>query len=92
EDHVRSVIGETSGAVRLLDASMTTLSEAPVEDAFETVRDADPVPETVVIDGPVTQRLLDVSAQRGVGRIVASDRGDLVKQPTSVRVTIAGPA
>ncbi|WEL17692.1 DNA primase [Halorhabdus sp. SVX81] len=92
EDHVRTVIGESSGAVRLLDESLATLSEAPVEEAFGTIRDADPVPGTVVIDGPVTQRLLDVSAQRGVSRIVASERGDLVKQPASVRVTIPGAA
>jgi len=92
DDHVQTVIGESAGAVRLLDESLATLTEAPVEDAFETIRDADPVPGTVVIDGPVTQRLLDVSAQRGVSRIVASERGDLVKQPTSIRVTIPGTA
>jgi len=92
DDHVQTVIGESAGAVRLLDDSLATLSEAPVEEAFETIRDADPVPGTVVIDGPVTQRLLDVAAQRGVSRIVATERGDLVKQPTSVRVTVPGAA
>ncbi|CCQ32344.1 DNA primase protein [Halorhabdus tiamatea SARL4B] len=92
DDHVQAVIGESTEAVRLLDDSLVTLSEAPVAEAFETVRDADPVPGTVVIDGPATQRLLDVAAQRGVTRIVASERGDLVKQPTSVRLTVPGAA
>ena len=92
EDHVQTVIGESTEAVRLLDDSLVTLAEAPVAEAFETIRDADPVPRTVVVDGPATQRLLDVAAQRGVTRIVAGERGDFVKQPTSVRLTVPGTA
>jgi hypothetical protein len=37
----------------------------------------------------VTQRLLDVAAQRGVGQVVGTDTGPFVKQPTSVRVRTA---
>ncbi|QGN07646.1 DNA primase [Halorhabdus sp. CBA1104] len=87
DDHVQAVIGDGTAAVRLLDDSLATLAEAPAEEAFEAVRGADPVPATVVLDGAVTQRLLDVAAQRGVGRIVAADRDEFVKQPTSVRVS-----
>jgi hypothetical protein len=87
DDHIQAVIGDGTAAVRLLDDSLATLAEAPAEEAFEAVRGADPVPATVVLDGGVTQRLLDVAAQRGVGRIVDADRDEFVKQPTSVRVS-----
>ncbi|WP_181686040.1 DNA primase DnaG [Halorhabdus salina] len=87
DDHVQAVIGDGAAAVRLLDDSLATLAEAPSEEAFEAVRGADPVPATVILDGEVTQKLLDVAAQRGVPRIVAADRGEFVKQPTSVRVS-----
>jgi hypothetical protein len=40
----------------------------------------------LAIDGTVTQRLLDVAAQRGVGQIVGTEAGEFVKQPTSVRL------
>jgi hypothetical protein len=43
----------------------------------------------VVLDGKVTQRLLDVAAQRGVGQLVGTETGELVKQPASVRVRTA---
>ncbi|MFW5955938.1 MAG: DNA primase DnaG [Halorhabdus sp.] len=92
DDQVESVIGDGAAAVRLLDDSLATLGEAPADEAFEALRDADPVPSTVVLDGEVTQRLLDVAAQRGVSRIVAASAGEFVKQPTSVRVTTVGEA
>jgi len=92
DDHVQAVIGDGAEAVRLLDDSLATLAEAPAGEAFEAVRGADPVPTTVVLDGEATQRLLDVAAQRGVSRIVASSAGEFVKQPASVRVSVLGEA
>ncbi|WP_232686272.1 DNA primase DnaG [Halobacterium zhouii] len=83
-EHVEDVLD--SERVRLLDADLGVLAQADAADAFEELRDADPVPATVVVDGTVTQRLLDVAAQRGVGTLVGADAGEFVKQPASVRV------
>ena len=44
------------------------------------------MPSAIVLDGTLSQRLLDVAAQRGVEQIVARARGEFVKQPVSVRV------
>jgi DNA primase len=87
--HVRAVVGDGSGRVRLLDAEFGTLAEADADDAFDAVESAEVVPTAVVVDGTVTQRLLDVAAQRGVARVVGRERGDYVKQPASVRVHTA---
>jgi hypothetical protein len=84
--HVQAVIAGDSGRVRLLDGTARALEEGPVEDAFDLVEELDAVPETVVLDGPVSQRLLDVAAQRGVGQVVGASEGEFVKQPTNVRV------
>jgi hypothetical protein len=62
------------------------IEECDAEDAFDAVADAETVPHVLAIDGTVTQRLLDVAAQRGVGQIVGTEAGEFVKQPTSVRV------
>jgi DNA primase len=88
--HVHAVVDEETGRVRLLDASFETLDEANADAAFDTVADADAVPTTVVVDGELDQRLLDVAAQRGVEQIVARSRGEFVKQPTDVRIRTAG--
>ncbi|RNJ25674.1 DNA primase DnaG [Halosegnis longus] len=87
--HVDAVIDGDTGLVRLLDADFDVLEEGEAADAFRLVRDAEPVPETVVLDGEASQRLLDVAAQRGVAGIVAATTGEFVKQPANVRVRTA---
>ena len=87
--HVEAVIGGGTGRVRLLDADFAVVGEADAEDAFDAVAEADPAPAAVVIDGPLSQRVLDVAAQRGVGQVVAADTEHFVKQPTGVRVRTA---
>ena len=87
--HVRTVVEAGSGLARLLDAEMTVLAESDAGAAFELVRDAEQVPTVLVLDEELTQRLLDVCAQRGVEQVVARSEGDFVKKPTGVRVRTA---
>jgi len=82
--HVRAV--RDSGTVRLLDGEFEELGSGNAESAFDLLREADPVPEVVVLDGTLEQRLLDVCAQRGVEQVVARATGEFVKQPASVRI------
>ena len=82
--HVEALDG--TGQVRLLDDEGAIIADAAADDAFETIEAADEVPRTVVLDGDLSQRVLDVAAQRGVREVVATGTGEFVKQPTSVRV------
>ncbi|WP_255197185.1 DNA primase DnaG [Halorarius litoreus] len=84
--HVAAVIDDGTGRVRLLSETFDTLAEGDASEAFDLLRDADAVPAAVVLDGEVSQRLLDVAAQRGVDQVVAASEGEFVKKPTSVRV------
>ena len=87
--HVDDVVGGDSGLVRLLDEDFETVTEGDVGDAFDMLDAVDQVPYAVVIDGELTQRILDVAAQRGVQQVVAESEGEYVKQPTAVRVRTA---
>ncbi len=87
--HVREVIEAELDAVRLLDETYDTVSEDAAAGAFDAVVDAESVPHAVVVDGEVTQRLLDVAAQRGVEHLVGRSTGEFTKQPASVRVLVA---
>ncbi|MDY6819145.1 MAG: DNA primase DnaG [Halobacteriales archaeon] len=86
--HVEAVIEDGTGTIRLLDAEFDVLTEAPASEAFETIADADPIPDHVVLDGELTQRVLDIAAQRGVAGIVARETGEFTKQPVGVRVRV----
>jgi DNA primase len=78
-----------TGTVRLLGSGHEFLADHPIEDAFDAIEGADPVPTTVVLDGTITQRLLDVASQRGVGQVIARATGEFAKQPADVRVRLA---
>ena len=87
--HVREIVGEDAGTVRLLDAEFDVVASGPATEAFDLLADAAADVSAVVLDAELDQRLLDVAAQRGVGQIVAASTGEFVKQPTSVRVRTA---
>ncbi|MFO7926644.1 MAG: DNA primase DnaG [Halobacteriota archaeon] len=85
-DHTREIIGEQTGHVRLLDDDFGVMSEGDAGDAFDLLVEEQSVPTAVVFDGELTQKILDVAAQRGVDHVVAASMGEFVKRPTSVRI------
>lgn len=86
-EHVVAV--RDTGTIRLLGAGHDLLEGRPVEEAFDVIEGAEPVPTTVVLDGTLTQRLLDVASQRGVSQVIARRTGEFAKQPANVRVRLA---
>ncbi|TKX75754.1 DNA primase [Halorubrum sp. GN11_10-6_MGM] len=87
--HVGEVVDDETGRARLLDEGFDVLDEVDAGDAFDAVEGAETAPHAVVVDGTVDQRLLDVSAQRGVGDLVGRDLGEFVKRPVGTRVLTA---
>jgi len=87
--HVHAVVGNESESVVLLDSEFRRVSAAPASDAFDAIADTEQVPAAVILDGELSQRVLDVAAQRGVEQVVARSEGQFVKKPTSVRVRTA---
>ncbi|WP_436924871.1 DNA primase DnaG [Halosimplex amylolyticum] len=87
--HVEAVIGGATGEVRLLDATYEPIAEGTADEAFALLESCDQIPASVVLDGKLSQRLLDVAAQRGVDVFVCAEEGEFVKQPVNVRVLTA---
>jgi DNA primase len=87
--HVRAVVGGETGRARLLDEGFAILDEVPADEAADAVADAADPPHAVVLDGRLSQRLLDGFAERGVSQAVARETGPFVKRPVEVRVRTA---
>jgi DNA primase len=87
--HVSEVIDGERSVVRLLDGDLGVLEETAADEAFAALEASETVPFAVVLDGPVSQRLLDVAAQRGVDHLVGESTEQYVKKPVSVRVRTA---
>jgi DNA primase len=93
EEHVQEVVDGDSGRARLLDGDLGVCTEVEAIDAFDAVAGADEPPVAVVLDGTIDQRLVDVAAQRGVGKLFGRDTGDLVKRPVGTQIaTVADRA
>ncbi|NLK25576.1 MAG: DNA primase [Euryarchaeota archaeon] len=78
-------LGSTSKA-KLLDANLGVIRELPVRELVNNLKvDAKNV-ATVVFDGIITQRILDIAADKKIGTIVGTKMGNITKQPASVEV------
>ncbi|RQG88918.1 DNA primase [Natrarchaeobius halalkaliphilus] len=85
-DHADAVIRASTDRVRFVDADGETVDETDASEAYDALEAIETSPETVVIDGILSQRLLDLSADRDVDLVIARSLGQFTKRPTSVRV------
>ncbi|WP_123622546.1 DNA primase DnaG [Halorubrum sp. CSM-61] len=90
EEHVQEVVDAGSDRARLLGDDRGVLAEVDAVDAFDAVETAETAPHTVVVDGLIDQRLLDVAAQRGVSELLGREVGEFVKRPVGTRVLTVG--
>jgi hypothetical protein len=90
EEHVQEVVDAGSARARLLGDDRGVLAEVDAGEAFDAVESAEVAPHTVVVDGLIDQRLLDVAAQRGVSELLGREVGEFVKRPVGTRVLTVG--
>ncbi len=78
----------TLGA-RLLDNEDKILNETPVRDLVNALKSSEENIKSVVFDGVITQRILDIASSRGIENLVGVKRGNITKNPTTVKVYTA---
>jgi len=69
----------------LLNEKMETIERLPVSELAEKLQQTKDV-DTVVFDGVITQRLVDVANQKKIKYLVAARISDVVKQPLNVHL------
>jgi DNA primase len=74
----------------------TVFAEAPIKEMFDTLATVPPTTKALIFDGIVSQRLLDVAQEKGIGTVVATKLGPVGKIPENLRIftkaDLAGPA
>ena len=85
----RGVIAAETDQACLTDDAFRVVTSGPAGEAFDLLKDSEQPPYAVFVDGEVTQRLLDVAAQRGTEHVVGRSLGEFVKRPVSVRIRTA---
>ena len=69
----------------LLSEAMERGERLPVSELAEKLQQAEGI-DTVVFDGVITQRLVDIASQKKVKYLVAARVSDVVKQPLNVHL------
>ncbi len=82
-----AMLDEISGSLKavLLDGKDKELKTIPVRELTDELKKSDNI-STVVFDGIITQRLLDIANNKDIKEIVGIKIGNVVKMPASVRV------
>jgi DNA primase len=70
----------------ILGPDDAVVQEAPVKEMIDQLAALQAPAKTVVFDGVVSQRLLDVSQEKGIDTVVASRMGAVGKIPTGIRI------
>ncbi|MGC8923577.1 MAG: DNA primase DnaG [Candidatus Micrarchaeia archaeon] len=81
-------LSEINGTLkaRLLDSSNVLIKELPVRDLITELNKDDVQPSKIVLDGIITQRLLDLAALKNVKCIVGIKEGNISKRPSGVEI------
>jgi DNA primase len=81
------ILDEISGSLKavLFDKDDKELKKIPVRELTDSLKKSNNI-STVVFDGIITQRLLDIANSKNVKEIVGIKLGNVVKMPSSVRV------
>jgi DNA primase len=82
-----NILDEVSGSLKavLLDDKDKEIKTIPVRELTDELKKSKNI-ETVVFDGIITQRLLDIAHNKNVKTIVGMKMGNVVKKPKSVKV------
>ena len=88
QKHYLEHLGTLSGTFKaqMLGADGRVLSEVPVRELREVLKEPPAGTVAVVFDGVVTQPLLDTSVEKGIGTLVGLKVGPNTKQPAGVDV------
>jgi len=81
------MLNEISGSLKavLLDEKDKELKKIPVRELTDELKKSDNI-FTIVFDGIITQRLLDIANNKNIKEIVGIKLGNVIKMPTSVKV------
>ena len=86
----REVLGSLNGSSKanLLNDKGTMLKSVSVRDLTETLKKPPKDTSTVIFDGTVSQRLVDIAASNNIKKLVGMKLGNVTKQPNDIDIIL----
>jgi DNA primase len=84
----RKHVDELDGTLcaRLLDRNQNVVKELAVRDLARELKESNGDVNGVIFDGVVTQRILDIAADKGLEYLIGAKMGNIAKSPVCVKV------
>jgi DNA primase len=82
--HVDELDGTLSA--RIMDRNQNVLREVAVRDLARELKETNGDINGVIFDGVVTQRILDIAADRGLEYLIGAKMGNIAKSPSCLKV------
>ena len=88
ESSFRNYVDALNGTLNafLLDAEGKVLKEVEVRNLVSALKESDGLVKSVIFDGVITQRILDIAAEKELNYLIGVKIGNVVKRPQSVKV------
>ena len=83
KDMLKEFEGTGNGAI--LDEALNVTKEVSVEDIYEEIKNIESA-DSVIFDGVISQRLVDVAAKKGIKKLVAFKSINIVKKPHNLKI------
>ena len=84
KDMLKEFEGTGTGAI--LDEALNMTKEVSVEDIYEEIKNIEGTADSVIFDGVISQRLVDVAAKKGIKKLVAFKSINIVKKPHDLKI------
>ena len=76
---------EGTGCGAILDEALNITKEVSIEDIYEEIKNIEGTANTVIFDGIISQRMVDVASQKGIKKLVAF-KSNIVKKPHNLKI------
>ena len=76
---------EGTGCGAILDKALNITKEVSIEDIYEEIKNIEEDVDTVIFDGIISQRLVDVASQKNIKKLVAF-KSNIVKKPHNLKI------
>ncbi|WP_407432623.1 DNA primase DnaG [Methanobrevibacter sp.] len=76
---------EGTGCGAILDEALNMTKEVSIENIYEEMKNIEGTADTVIFDGIISQRLVDVASQKGINKLVAF-KANIVKKPHNLKI------
>jgi DNA primase len=86
-EQITKTVEELKGTLEavILDKDLNPTARLPVGELYEKLQGLEGV-DTIVFDGVITQRLIDISSTKSVRNIIADRVSDITKRPVSIKL------